>query len=106
MKIKKLENSIVKIKLKPNNEIPYIHGTYIGALVYDGISKGFVLSHPMTNDEITCGVANFDKNDVIEIWYASEEDKVKWKEKYYEFHEDVIRTKGFDSCEIDVKNLN
>ena len=101
------KDKIIKITLEKNKEIPYIYGNLIALLKYDNIIKSYVLSHPydIKTKEILAGYAAFDPLDVKSISEVNKDELLEWHSKYYIFHKSVIKEHGYDTCEIDIKDL-
>jgi len=101
------KDKVVKITLEKNKEIPYVYGYLIALLKYDEGMKIYVLSHPygIKTKEILAGQAAFDPVDVKFISEVSKEEFLEWEKKYMAFRNSVIKEKGYDTCEADIKNL-
>lgn len=97
-------NNFVKIKLEKNKEVPYIYGNIIAYLKYDDIVKSYVLNHPY--DEKTgrcdCGESAFSPEDVKFIRLANGDEKKLWMREYIKFHNDWVKAKGTDYCELEI----
>ena len=93
---------VIHIAIKQNKDIPYIYGTFIGLLQYDNIAKCYVLNHPynIKTKMVEAGLAAFDTKDVKELWPATANDACTFLIEYEKFHDEVIKEKGCDSCEI------
>ena len=101
------KDKVVKITLEQNKEIPYVYGYLIALLKYDNILKTYILSHPYDTKtkEILAGEAAFDLDNVKSISEISKDEFLEWEKKYVDFRNSVIKEKGYDTCEIDVKDL-
>ena len=101
------KDKVVKITLEKNKEIPYVYGYLIALLKYDNTIKSYILSHPYDTKtkEILAGQAAFDPVDVKSISDASKEEFLEWEKKYTVFRNSVIKEKGYDTCEVDIKDL-
>ena len=101
------KDKVVKITLEKNKEIPYVYGYLIALLKYDNTIKSYILSHPYDTKtkEILAGQAAFDPVDVKSISDASKEEFLEWEKKYIVFRNSVIKEKGYDTCEVDSKDL-
>ena len=101
------KDKVVKITLEKNKEIPYVYGNLIALLKYDKGIKNYILSHPydIKTKEILAGQAAFDHADVKSISEVSKDEFLEWKKKYIIFRNSVIKEKGYDTCEIDIKDL-
>ncbi len=101
------KDKVVKITLEQNKEIPYVYGYLITLLKYDNILKTYILSHPYDTKtkEILAGQAAFDPVDIKSISEVSKEEFLEWEKKYIVFRNSVIKEKGYDTCEIDIKDL-
>ena len=101
------KDKVVKITLEKNKEIPYVYGHLIALLKYDNTIKSYILSHPYDTKtkEILAGEAAFDPINVKSITEVSKEEFLEWEKKYVDFRNSVIKEKGYDACEIDVKDL-
>jgi len=101
------KDKVVKITLEKNKEIPYVYGYLIALLKYDEGMKTYVLSHPCDTKtkEILAGQAAFDPVDVKSISDVNEDELSEWYSKYYAFHKSIIKEKGYDTCEVDIKDL-
>lgn len=101
------KDKIVKITLEKNKEIPYVYGYLIALLKYDEGIKTYILSHPYDTKtkEILAGQAAFDPVDVKSILPVSKEEFLEWEKKYVVFRNSVIKEKGYDTCEVDIKDL-
>ena len=76
-------------------------------LKYDEGLKSYILSHPydIKTKEILAGEAAFDPIDVKSVFEVSKDEFLEWEKKYVVFRNSVIKEKGYDACEIDVKDL-
>ena len=101
------KDKVIKITLEKNKEIPYVYGCLIALLKYDDIIKSYILSHPydIKTKEILAGQAAFDSIDIKSISEVSKDEFLEWKKKYIDFKNSVIKEKGYDACEIDIKDL-
>ena len=101
------KDKVIKITLEKNKEIPYVYGYLIALLKYDNIINSYILSHPydIKTEEILAGQAVFDPIDIKSISEVSKEEFLEWEKKYVVFRNSVIKEKGYDACEIDVKDL-
>ena len=101
------KDKVVKISLEKNKEIPYVYGYLIALIKYDNIINSYILSHPydIKTKEILAGQAAFDPIDVKSITEVSKDEFLEWEKKYVDFRNSVIKEKGYDACEIDVKDL-
>ena len=101
------KDKVVKISLEKNKEIPYVYGSLIALIKYDNIINSYILSHPydIKTKEILAGQAAFDPIDVKSITEVSKDEFLEWEKKYVDFRNSVIKEKGYDACEIDVKDL-
>ena len=101
------KDKVIKKKKKKNKEIPYVYGCLIALIKYDNIINSYILSHPydIKTKEILAGEAAFDPIDVKSITEVSKEEFLEWERKYVDFRNSVIKEKGYDACEIDVKYL-
>ena len=101
------KDKVVKITLEKNKEIPYVYGYLIALLKYDEGMKTYILSHPYDTKtkEILAGQAAFDPVDVKSIFEVSKDELLEWYLKYYAFHKSIIKEKGYDTCEVDIKDL-
>ena len=101
------KDKVIKITLEKNKEIPYVYGCLITLIKYDNIINSYILSHPydIKTKEILAGEAAFDPIDVKSITEVSKEEFLEWEKKYVDFRNSVIKEKGYDACEIDVKDL-
>ena len=101
------KDKVVKITLEKNKEIPYVYGYLIALLKYDDGLKAYILSHPYDTKtkEILAGQAAFDPVDVKSISEVSKEEFLEWEKKYVVFRNSVIKEKGYDTCEVDIKDL-
>ena len=101
------KDKVVKISLEKNKEIPYIYGCLIALLKYDEGLKSYILSHPydIKTKEILAGEAAFDPIDVKSVFEVSKDEFLEWEKNYVDFRNSVIKEKGYDACEIDVKDL-
>ena len=101
------KDKVVKITLEKNKEIPYVYGYLIALLKYDEGMKTYVLSHPYDTKtkEILAGQAAFDPHDIKSISEVSKEEFLEWEKKYVVFRNFVIKEKGYDTCEVDIKDL-
>lgn len=101
------KDKVVKITLEKNKEIPYVYGHLIALLKYDNTIKSYILSHPYDTKtkEILAGQAAFDPVDIKSISDASKEEFLEWEKKYTVFRNSVIKEKGYDTCEVDIKDL-
>ena len=97
-------NSFIKLSLKENKEIPYVHGDIIAYLRYDEGIKMYVLNHPYKEESGKCdsGEAAFSPSDIKDIRMANDEEKRLWATEYIKFHNDWIKAKGYDCCELDL----
>ena len=101
------KDKVVKITLEKNKEIPYVYGYLIALLKYDEGMKTYILSHPYDTKtkEILAGQAAFDPTDIKSISDVSKEEFLEWEKKYVVFRNSVIKEKGYDTCEVDIKDL-
>ena len=101
------KDKVVKISLEKNKEIPYVYGYLIALIKYDNIINSYILSHPydIKTKEILAGQAAFDPVDVKSISEVSKEEFLEWEKKYMVFRNSVIKEKGYDTCEVDSKDL-
>ena len=101
------KDKVIKITLEKNKEIPYIYGCLIALLKYDDIIKSYILSHPydIKTKEILTGLSAFDPIDIKSISEVSKDEFLEWEKKYIDFKNSVIKEKGYDTCEIDIKDL-
>lgn len=101
------KDRVVKITLEKNKEIPYVYGYLIALLKYDEGIKTYILSHPYDTKtkEILAGQSAFDQADIKSISEVNQNELVEWYTKYYTFHKFVIKEKGYDTCEVDIKDL-
>ena len=101
------KDKVVKITLEKNKEIPYVYGYLIALLKYDNIVKSYILSHPydIKTKEILAGESAFDPIDVKSIFEVSKDELIEWYSKYYTFHKSIIKETGYDTCEVDIKDL-
>ena len=101
------KDKVIKITLEKNKEIPYVYGCLIALLKYDEGLKSYILSHPYDTKtkEILAGEAAFDPIDVKSVFEVSKDEFLEWEKKYVVFRNSVIKEKGYDACEIDVKDL-
>lgn len=101
------KDKVIKITLEKNKEIPYIYGYLIVLLKYDEGMKTYILSHPYDTKtkEILTGQAAFDPVDIKSISEVNKDELVEWYSKYHTFHKSVIKEKGYDTCEVDIKDL-
>ena len=101
------KDKVVKIILEKNKEIPYVYGYLIALLKYDEGMKTYVLSHPYDTKakNILAGLAAFDPADIKSISDVSKEEFIEWEKKYVGFRNSVIKEKGYDTCEVDIKDL-
>lgn len=101
------KDKVIKILLEKNKEIPYVYGNLIALLKYDEGMKSYILSHPydISTKEILAGQATFDPIDVKSVSEVNKDELVEWYSKYYTFHKSVIKEKGYDTCEVDIKDL-
>lgn len=96
-------DTVVKIRLEKNLEIPYAYGDLIALIKYDESLKAYVMNHPYDCKKMYCiaGVAAFDPNDVLSIAQANENESITWVNEYMRFHHSIIMEKGCDACELD-----
>lgn len=101
------KDKVIKITLEKNKEIPYVYGYLIALLKYDEGMKTYILSHPYDTKtkEILAGQTAFDPADIKFISEVSKEEFLDWEKKYTIFRNSVIKEKGYDTCEIDIKDL-
>ena len=101
------KDKVVKLTLEKNKEIPYVYGYLIALLKYDEGMKAYILSHPYDTKtkEILAGQAAFDPIDVKSIFEVSKDELLEWYLTYYAFHKSIIKEKGYDTCEVDIKDL-
>ena len=101
------KDKVVKITLEKNTEIPYVYGYLIALLKYDEGMKNYILSHPYDTKtkEILAGQAAFDPVDVKSIFEVNKDELIEWYSKYYAFHKSIIKEKSYDTCEVDIKDL-
>ena len=101
------KNHVVFINLNKSNDVPYIDGKYIAFFEYVEKLKYYELNHPLevSSSFVVSGGANFNPDDIIEIREATDEEFNLWKEKYEEFHKEVIEEKGYDFCEVNYNEL-
>lgn len=101
------QNKVVKITLEKNKEIPYVYGHLIALLKYDEGMKIYILSHPYDTKtkEILAGQAGFNPADVKFVAEVSKEEFLEWEKKYVVFRNSVIKERGYDTCEVDIKDL-
>ena len=101
------KDKVIKITLEKNKEIPYVYGNLITMLKYDEGMKTYILSHPYDTKtkEILAGQAAFDPVDVKSISEVSKDEFLEWEKKYMVFRNSIIKEKGYDTCEIDSKDL-
>lgn len=101
------KDKVIKITLEKNKEIPYVYGYLIALLKYDEGMKTYILSHPYDTktEEILAGQAGFDPVDVKSIFEVNNDELIEWYSKYYAFHKSIIKEKGYDTCEADIKDL-
>lgn len=101
------KDKVVKITLEKNKEVPYVYGHLIALLKYDNNIKSYILNHPynIKTKEILAGQAAFDPVDIKAITEISKEEFLEWERNYIVFKNSVIKEKGYDTCEIDSKDL-
>ena len=101
------KDKVIKITLEKNKEIPYVYGCLIALLKYDEGLKSYILSHPYDTKtkEILAGEAAFDPIDVKSVFEVSKDEFLEWEKNYVDCRNSVIKEKGYDACEIDVKDL-
>lgn len=99
-------DKVVKIKLEKNTEIPYVYGELIALIQYDDILKAYVMNHPYDIKRKMCiaGDAAFAPCDVLSIVPANEEESTTWVNAYMEFHDSIVKEKGYDFCKLDDVN--
>ena len=96
-------NQFIKLILEKNNEVPYVYGNIIAYLRYDENLKMYMLNHPYQEKIGKCesGEAAFSPEDVKFIRMANEAEKILWAKEYKQFHNDWVKAKGYDYCELD-----
>ena len=101
------KDKVIKITLEKNKEIPYVYGYLIALLKYDNIIKSYILSHPydIKTKKILAGYAAFDPVDIKSISEINKDELIEWYLKYYTFHKSIINEHGYDTCEVDIKDL-
>lgn len=103
MDIKEIEKYVGKVvKIQLNNYGADVE--CVGSIVetYNGV--GVTIGHPVINNESCCGKSYRMANDIISINNISESEFENWKQKYHQFHREIIAEKGYDSCEEKVES--
>jgi hypothetical protein len=77
----------VKITIKANSEVPFIHGTYIAMLSFSESVGNYTLRYPRNiyTGAVDSAESNFDNNDTVSIEEATEKEKRLWATGFIDF---------------------
>ena len=96
-------NNVVEITID-DKDGHMLTGSHIGLLKYDDAVGNYILNHPIPGGGSTCiaGEYNFDNTKVIKINISSFANFLTWILGYMNFHDEVVKEKGYDFCEVNL----
>jgi len=107
--LKKYVGKVVKLKYAYEFRNFDEYRTVLGSIKQIDEKFGYIyIGHPydIENQETTCGEMGIRyKFDDYEISSATEDEFKLWLANYKDFSRSVIKVKGYDSCQEDIKNI-